>query len=951
MRPKLAEFCAGHRQPMSAQHPTTDPIPEAGHPGAPSQDQAASSRGSPHLSTGKKILFSLVVCLLFFGGLELLLMVFGVEPTLASRDPYVGFQSYIPLFETSDDGRHQVTAANKLALFNRQSFPLEKKTGTVRIFTVGGSTTYGRPFDDATSFTGWLRTYLETSAPDQSWEVINAGGISYASYRVAKLMEELIHYQPDLFIIYSGNNEFLERRTYSNLFHEPRVITGAKRLAQRSRLWTLGERLMERRQRAAEERYRLTGEVQELLDTSAGLGAYHRDDEFAAQVLDHYRYNLQRMVNLAESVGARVILITIPVNEKDFAPFKAAHGDALDAGSRKRCEGLKQRVRRILSASSDSQAASSDRPRQTALELAEAAVELDPRDADAQYLLGRVLTRRSHHDRAGEAFQHAIVEDVCPLRALPEIDRAIVDTADANGLPLVDYRHLLKEEMRRRAGHGNLGDELFLDHVHPTVRANGLLGRALLNELASLGLAPRPVAAGSPEDLQVRQAVLARVDEEAYARAYKNLSKVLLWAGKYEEARKYVELADTGNQHPDQEDWELRYNAGVLQLEAGNPEAARQSLEQARRLAPGESRVHDQLGQAYAALGELPAALGAGRKAVELDPASAPAWSNLAALLSASGDATAAAEAARTALGLEPDLAEAHNNLGNALFDLGRFAAARNSYQRALELRPEHLDARLNLGLVLGQLGSLSDASEVFEAVLAARPGDPQALVGRGKTHLGAGRLAPALADFRAATAADPGSLEAWELLARSLITAGRLEESNQVLRQAMGALPDDPRLPHLLGRNLADAGRFPEARRAFQQAVDLDADYVEGWIDLGNLSTVLEQLPEAAASYRRALQLNPSNSHLLHSLAGVEIMDGDLQTGLRHLEQAVELAPDNAAALQDLAAVYEHLGRRQEALQAYGQALEAEPESLATQRSIERAIERLEQSSGGVQG
>jgi hypothetical protein len=82
---------------------------------------------------------------------------------------------------------------------------------------MGGSTTYGHPYEDPTSFCGWLRELLNAAAPDHRWEVVNAGGISYASYRVALLMEELAGYQPDLFIIYSGHNEFLERRSYPQI--------------------------------------------------------------------------------------------------------------------------------------------------------------------------------------------------------------------------------------------------------------------------------------------------------------------------------------------------------------------------------------------------------------------------------------------------------------------------------------------------------------------------------------------------------------------------------------------------------------------------------------------------------------------------------------------------------------------------------------------------------------
>lgn len=39
----------------------------------------------------------------------------------------------------------------------------------------------------------------------------------HASYREARLMEELVRYQPDLFIIYGSHNELLEQRLYGRV--------------------------------------------------------------------------------------------------------------------------------------------------------------------------------------------------------------------------------------------------------------------------------------------------------------------------------------------------------------------------------------------------------------------------------------------------------------------------------------------------------------------------------------------------------------------------------------------------------------------------------------------------------------------------------------------------------------------------------------------------------------
>jgi hypothetical protein len=101
-------------------------------------------------------------------------------------------------------------------------------------------------------------------------------------------------------------------------------------LLQRTRIWTAGRSLLGSDRDAAERRYQMTGEVEELLNTSAGLDHYFRDREFEKQVFRHYRFNLQRMIDLAREAGAPVALVTVPVNEREFPPFKIQHADGID---------------------------------------------------------------------------------------------------------------------------------------------------------------------------------------------------------------------------------------------------------------------------------------------------------------------------------------------------------------------------------------------------------------------------------------------------------------------------------------------------------------------------------------------------------------------------------------------------------------------------------------------
>jgi len=167
------------------------------------------------------VLASTVVPILIFLIIEIGLYITGVENTYENEDPYLGFEGITPLFkkqsQTQSDGVSKfITQKNKLAWFNYQEFKVDKPKNGFRVFCFGGSTTAGRPYSSTTAFPNWLKLNLQKIDPTKSFEVINVGGISYASYRIINLIEEMINYQPDLFVVYTGHNEFLEDRNMAH---------------------------------------------------------------------------------------------------------------------------------------------------------------------------------------------------------------------------------------------------------------------------------------------------------------------------------------------------------------------------------------------------------------------------------------------------------------------------------------------------------------------------------------------------------------------------------------------------------------------------------------------------------------------------------------------------------------------------------------------------------------
>jgi len=557
----------------------------------------------------KNLLTAILVPAAFFLVVEGVLALSGVEPVRYEDDPYVGFSASFPLFVEDAGSGRMITAPNKRRLFNAQSFPRDKPNGAYRIFCLGGSTTHGRPYGDSTSFCGWLRALLAAVEPDRRWEVVNAGGVSYASYRSAELMEELLEYEPDLFIVYSGHNEFLERRTYSGLIRTPAPVRGLTALLGRTRLWAFGQGVLDRladdpdqNDGAGEGSTTLNPEVTTLLDGSIGPDAYARDPELRQQIVEHYRFNLGRMVDIGRSVGAETILITPAGNLRSSTPFKSQHREGLEASELDRWEAL------VAEAESLSEAGDPA----AALAVLERAAEIDELWAHLHFERGRLLHQLGRSGEARGAFERAREEDVCPLRALQEIIDSVREVGREWDVPVVDFVSLAD----RLAPDRLPGEELFFDHVHPKVQVHRALALELMAVLRDEGVLDRDASWTQQLVAGVTQEVEETLDPVAHGVALLNLSKVLGWAGKIEEAGRLAVLAT--QRAPELA--EAHYQAGLCAQLQGHLEPAIGHYRRALELAPDVATAHSNLAAALEERGSTLQAILHYRRAVELLP-------------------------------------------------------------------------------------------------------------------------------------------------------------------------------------------------------------------------------------------------------------------------------------------------------------------------------------------
>lgn len=632
----------------------------------------------------KNIALGCGVALVFFILMELILMVAGVKSLYKRTDPAVGFAGYAPLFlkHTQPDGEQIFsTASNKMEWFNMQSFPAKKADNVIRIFCIGGSTTYGRPYDDRTSFCGWLRRFLPAVDPTRNWEVINAGGISYASYRAAKLMEELADYEPDLFIVYSGHNEFLESRTYNKLLKVPKFLRSLAVLASRTRVYSLLSDLINKRNAV------LPTEVTALLDHSVGPDDYHRDDEMRDAILDDYKTSLFRMTHISEGARAKLMFVTPASNIGDFSPFKSEPSYNLNAVDIDRVDALKQAETKAL-----------DEGDQLLAEaIAREALAIDSRDPELLYLHAQALFALGRIDEARIAFTQSRDEDVCPLRALTPVHEIVTDVAQTKNTGFVDFVQIVNENSPNQIP----GSELFLDHVHPTIDGNRMLALAIVQEMLQEGIMSQVDTWNQDKIEEISSELKNSLDEKTHAIALRNLAKVLMWGGKNEEAKRLVELA--ASMLP--EDSESHAQEGILLWRAGNKEEAIVRFQEAIRLAPWNAIIHHKLGVLLSELGRMNEAEVELEEAVRLDPKLTNLYYDFGIVLHALGKNKQAESAYRTALKLNPKHAEAYNNLGTIFGQSGNHRAAAEMFAKALALNPDYEAAADNLARARKALG------------------------------------------------------------------------------------------------------------------------------------------------------------------------------------------------------------------------------------------------------
>lgn len=344
-----------------------------------------------------------------------------------------------------------------------------KEEGMVRIILTGGSAAQVWPVPRTRSIAARLEQLMTHALDGRPVEVICVAGAMFGSHRARWSVNEMMDSDPDGIIIMSGNNEFMEYTMFQG--HPDIVWNGWKKWVYKLRLFQWGLRL--RRGDMKDFRVEKNGIRNETPDTAyrdyirkdwplckisapdIGFPDWYQttlDPGIRAKLFDGYEANLRGIIKRGRAADCAIVLATVPVNLKDWAPGLSVHSGTLseDAMAGWYAEYIRGIHRQMLG------------DWNTAAQSFEAALQYDPEYADSWYRLGQCLLAQNKREAAEQAFLKALNNDGYASRCLPEMNAIVRRVSQDSGISLAD----VELDIRQKCALEIPGNEVFLDHVH-----------------------------------------------------------------------------------------------------------------------------------------------------------------------------------------------------------------------------------------------------------------------------------------------------------------------------------------------------------------------------------------------------------------------------------------------------------------------------------------------------
>ncbi len=655
-----------------------------------------------------------------------------------------------------------------------------KSDARIRIFVLGSSAAYGDP-EPAYGFCRQLELLLNEHTTGNAFEVINTAMTAMNSHVVRRIAQDCARRQPDLFIVWMGNNEVVgpygPPTLPESLYSSRRFINACITAKKETRTGQLLKNLSESLRATGRPEKKWQGMESFLTSRIAA------DDPKLPVCYRHFRDNLNDIVQTAHRCGAGVILCTVPTNLRSCAPFGSQHKPGLTQDQIAQWDRAFQEGRSLEQAKDFAGAAAAY----------EKARRIDDSHADLAFCLGRCLQALGKEDEAQRLFVAARDLDVLRFRADSSIQRVIRETVQSHAAQNVK---LLDLEM-------SLGSPgVFVDHVHLNFKGNFLAAHAALGMIRQMmpqaGLAEPK---GSEEELlNLSGRTLLYDSQEQYRLAMVMYRRKTLppFAGQIDHETELTNLYDElirlrrAVKSPDSlilsevvrrrpQDVYLVLRQGQFLVETGRPREAIELYRQALGARPYDMRIRVALAQllAQGAMKEEAVKTLTSRETPDRYSRK-DALLLLGAHCAASGNIPEAAAIYEELARMDPKNVDVLVNQAAAALHRNDLAAMKQYLDKALALDPGSVEALTSMGNYFAKQNQPQAAVEWFAKAVQADPQNPFAHIGLALQSVRLGRMDKGLEHATQAVTLKPDFLEAHLLLTGLYDQAGRKEEAKK---------------------------------------------------------------------------------------------------------------------------------------------------------------------------
>ncbi|HMH33792.1 MAG TPA: hypothetical protein VK543_12220 [Puia sp.] len=357
---------------------------------------------------------------------------------------------------------------------NSELFRKVKEKSTLRIFVLGESTTIGYPYFHNGSFHRWLLYRLMHEFPDRPFEVINLSLTAVNSYTVLGFAKELVKYQPDAVLIYSGHNEYygtLGVGSTNRVGGHPWVIKLVLRLRElRTVQWLT--HLLEHAKHSSNPMEEYAGQT--LMQRMVADQQIPYGSTLYKKGIEQFMSNIDETLSLFNKDNIPVFVSNLVSNEIDLKPFVSIPPDSIQFS------GFNKNFRSGVMAFNQGDW-------ENATRWLKSADQIYHGHALCNYYLGKLACQRRDYSQAKAYLTRAKDLDGLRFRAPAEINNAITKLCSK-----YKFAHLVDTKAAFDSGSLNhiIGEGLMLEHVHPNLKGYAIMSDAFYEALKSSRIIP-----------------------------------------------------------------------------------------------------------------------------------------------------------------------------------------------------------------------------------------------------------------------------------------------------------------------------------------------------------------------------------------------------------------------------------------------------------------------------